>query len=192
MAIIKAGLLPSFFGSVARAGGLDCYIARMNDLAGKHIVLGLSGGIACYKAAELCRALVKDGATVQVVMTEAAEQFATAVTLQALSGRSHQVLTAVALASSTRVAVRVVSSQVSFRPLRAEEIAAYWASGEPQDKAGSYAIQGLAAVFVSQLQGSYSAVVGLPLCETAELLAEFAIPCWQSLPVHSQEVAGRG
>ncbi|MDP3750394.1 MAG: bifunctional phosphopantothenoylcysteine decarboxylase/phosphopantothenate--cysteine ligase CoaBC [Polaromonas sp.] len=57
------------------------------DLAGKHIVLGLSGGIACYKAAELCRALIKQGATVQVVMTEAAEEFITAVTLQALSGR---------------------------------------------------------------------------------------------------------
>lgn len=57
------------------------------DLAGKHILLGLSGGIACYKAAELCRALIKAGATVQVVMTEAAEQFITAVTLQALSGR---------------------------------------------------------------------------------------------------------
>ena len=57
------------------------------DLAGKHIVLGLSGGIACYKAAELCRGLIKQGATVQVVMTEAAEQFITAVTLQALSGR---------------------------------------------------------------------------------------------------------
>ncbi len=59
----------------------------MNELAGKHIVLGLSGGIACYKTAELCRALVKQGATVQVVMTEAAEHFITAVTLQALSGR---------------------------------------------------------------------------------------------------------
>jgi len=59
----------------------------MNDLAGKHIVLGLSGGIACYKAAELCRALVKQGATVQVVMTEAAEQFITPVTMQALSNR---------------------------------------------------------------------------------------------------------
>ena len=59
----------------------------MTDLAGKHIVLGLSGGIACYKAAELCRALIKQGATVQVVMTEAAEHFITAVTLQALSGR---------------------------------------------------------------------------------------------------------
>ena len=59
----------------------------MNDLAGKHIVLGLTGGIACYKAAELCRALVKEGATVQVVMTEASEQFITPVTMQALSGR---------------------------------------------------------------------------------------------------------
>jgi len=59
----------------------------MNDLAGKHIVLGLTGGIACYKAAELCRALIKEGATVQVVMSEAAQQFITAVTLQALSGR---------------------------------------------------------------------------------------------------------
>lgn len=59
----------------------------MNDLAGKHFVLGLTGGIACYKAAELCRALVKAGATVQVVMTEASEQFITPVTMQALSGR---------------------------------------------------------------------------------------------------------
>ncbi|MRD48953.1 bifunctional phosphopantothenoylcysteine decarboxylase/phosphopantothenate--cysteine ligase CoaBC [Caenimonas koreensis DSM 17982] len=59
----------------------------MNDLAGRHFVLGLSGGIACYKAAELCRALIKEGATVQVVMTEAAEQFITRVTMQALSGR---------------------------------------------------------------------------------------------------------
>jgi phosphopantothenoylcysteine decarboxylase/phosphopantothenate--cysteine ligase len=59
----------------------------MNDLAGKHIVLGLTGGIACYKAAELCRAMVKEGATVQVVMTEASEQFITPVTMQALSNR---------------------------------------------------------------------------------------------------------
>ena len=59
----------------------------MNDLAGKHIVLGLTGGSACYKAAELCRALVKEGATVQVVMTEAAAQFITPVTMQALSNR---------------------------------------------------------------------------------------------------------
>jgi phosphopantothenoylcysteine decarboxylase/phosphopantothenate--cysteine ligase len=67
------------------ASGLDGGEAL--DLAGKHIVLGLSGGIACYKAAELCRALIKAGAAVQVVMTEAAEQFITPVTMQALSGR---------------------------------------------------------------------------------------------------------
>jgi phosphopantothenoylcysteine decarboxylase / phosphopantothenate---cysteine ligase len=62
--------------------------ANMDDLKGKHIILGLSGGIACYKAAELCRAFVKEGATVQVVMTQAAEQFITPVTMQALSGRT--------------------------------------------------------------------------------------------------------
>lgn len=69
----------------ARAAGW--YIGRMDVLHGKHIVLGLSGGVACYKAAELCRLLVKAGASVQVVMTEAAEHFITPVTMQALSGR---------------------------------------------------------------------------------------------------------
>ncbi|SDI11779.1 septum formation protein [Pseudomonas flavescens] len=100
-------------------------------------------------------------------------------TLTALSGREHQVLTAVALISDERSSARVVTSSVRFKTLEQTQIEAYWATGEPRDKAGSYAIQGLAAVFVSQMQGSYSAVVGLPLCETAELLAEFAIPCWQ-------------
>ena len=70
------------------AGVSNCYIAAMSELAGKHIVLGLSGGIACYKAAEFCRALIKAGATVQVVMTDAATQFITPVTMQALSGRT--------------------------------------------------------------------------------------------------------
>src|SRR5690554_5019245 len=64
------------------------YIARMNDLAGNHLVLGLSGGIACYKAAELCRAQVKAGATVQAVMTEAAAHFISPTTMQALSARA--------------------------------------------------------------------------------------------------------
>ena len=102
-------------------------------------------------------------------------------TLRALSGRTHQVLTAVALASHERLTCRVVCSEVSFRTLSDAELAAYWASGEPRDKAGGYAIQGLAGIFVRQLQGSYSAVVGLPLCETAELLGEFGIACWQQV-----------
>ena len=101
-------------------------------------------------------------------------------TLAALSGREHEVMTAVALATGERVESRVVVSRVRMRPLRPGEAEAYWATGEPRDKAGGYGIQGLAAVFVSQLEGSYSAVVGLPLCETAQLLEVFGIPCWQS------------
>ena len=99
--------------------------------------------------------------------------------LRGLSGRSHQVLTAVALVSAQREAAQVVCSEVTMRALSDAEIAAYWASGEPCDKAGGYGIQGLAAVFVSRIEGSYSAVVGLPLCETAQLLGEFGIACWQ-------------
>jgi len=99
--------------------------------------------------------------------------------LTALSGNTHEVLTAVALASVERCEVLTVRSQVSFRTLTSDEIDAYWHSGEPLDKAGSYAIQGLGAVFVSHLEGSFSAVVGLPVCETAALLADFGIPCWQ-------------
>jgi septum formation protein len=101
--------------------------------------------------------------------------------LAALSGREHEVLTAVALLNQQRCESRVVTSRVRFRTITAQEAHAYWASGEPADKAGSYAIQGLAAVFVASLHGSYSAVVGLPLCESAELLGHFGIPCWQGL-----------
>ncbi|MCI8209062.1 septum formation protein Maf [Pseudomonas sp. S25] len=99
--------------------------------------------------------------------------------LAALSGREHEVLTAIALVTRQRCETRVVASRVRFRAVSGTEARAYWASGEPVDKAGSYAIQGLAAIFVEGLQGSYSAVVGLPLCETAELLGRFGIPCWQ-------------
>ncbi|QMV62562.1 Maf family protein [Pseudomonas berkeleyensis] len=100
-------------------------------------------------------------------------------TLNGLSGRSHQVMTAVALVSRDAEAAQIVCSDVTFRPLSEAEIAAYWASGEPCDKAGGYGIQGLAAVFVSRIEGSYSAVVGLPLCETAQMLGDFGIACWQ-------------
>jgi septum formation protein len=99
--------------------------------------------------------------------------------LARLSGREHQVLTAVALFDGARSEVVNVSAQVRFRPIEATEAQTYWATGEPLDKAGGYAIQGLGAVFVESLQGSYSAVVGLPLCETAALLERFGVPCWQ-------------
>lgn len=94
--------------------------------------------------------------------------------LQRLSGRSHQVLSAVALVAR-REAVRVNCSNVTFRTLSPADCAAYWETGEPRDKAGAYAIQGLAAMFITRLEGSYSGVMGLPLFETAELLQEFGI-----------------
>lgn len=98
--------------------------------------------------------------------------------LRQLSGRTHQVITAVALHSDTQQALRVSTTEVTFRALSDAEIAAYWETGEPQDKAGSYAIQGLGAVFVNEIRGSYSAVVGLPIEATCELLKEFGIPWW--------------
>lgn len=99
--------------------------------------------------------------------------------LKMLSGREHQVLTAIALLDLDRCESLVVTSLVRFREISTDEAAAYWTSGEPRDKAGGYGIQGLGAVFVAGLTGSYSAVVGLPLCETAQLLDHFGIPCWQ-------------
>lgn len=97
-----------------------------------------------------------------------------------LSGRRHRVLSAVAVISRTRNEVALSTSEVEFRELATDELDAYWQSGEPSGKAGAYAIQGLAAIFVKKLQGSYSGVMGLPLYETAQLLDRFTIPCWQS------------
>ncbi len=92
-----------------------------------------------------------------------------------LSGHTHQVMTAVARVDDDGCeASRLSVSHVTFRVLHDEEIDAYWASGEPADKAGGYAIQGYAAVFIARVEGSYSGVMGLPLYETAELLGEAA------------------
>lgn len=99
-------------------------------------------------------------------------------TLQALSSRSHQVMTGIAVAIDGYAEARLVTTEVTFRALRPDEIAAYVRSGEPMDKAGSYGIQGLGGIFVERLQGSYSAVVGLPLRETADLLAQAGYPVW--------------
>jgi septum formation protein len=100
--------------------------------------------------------------------------------LNLLSGRTHEVMTAVALISDRR-SVCVNVSQVSFRKLSDNDIKRYWASGEAHDKAGGYAIQGFAAAFVSNLSGSFSGVVGLPLFETCQLLVEHNVPIWQDL-----------
>jgi septum formation protein len=97
-----------------------------------------------------------------------------------LSGRSHEVLTAVALAARGEVNHRLSRSEVRFRHLSLTEAIAYWNTGEPRDKAGSYAVQGHGAVFIEHLSGSYSGVMGLPLFETAELLAAAGVSYWLS------------
>jgi septum formation protein len=93
--------------------------------------------------------------------------------LRRLSGRRHRVLTAVALADGSHINDVVNESQVRFRPMEGDEIRRYVATGEPLDKAGGYAVQGRAAIFIEEIHGSYSGIMGLPLFETALLLRSF-------------------
>jgi septum formation protein len=95
--------------------------------------------------------------------------------LGALSGRSHVVITAVAMAYGQRFETRVSESTVWMDVLDETRIRHYVASGEPMDKAGAYAVQGRAAAFITRIEGSYSGIMGLPLAETAELLALFGV-----------------
>jgi septum formation protein len=128
---------------------------------------------ACVLGADT--AVVLDGR----ILGKPADEAEALAMLAALSNREHEVLTAVAVVHEERCETRTVISRVRFREIPEDEARRYWASGEPCDKAGGYGIQGLGAVFVENLSGSYSAVVGLPLCETAEILQRFGIPCWQ-------------
>ena len=98
--------------------------------------------------------------------------------LAALGGRRHAVLTALALWHDGRLAEALSTSHVTFRAIGADEGRRYWASGEPAGKAGAYAIQGLGAVFVERLEGSFSGVMGLPLYETAALLDRAGVARW--------------
>jgi len=96
--------------------------------------------------------------------------------LRDLSGKTHQVHSAVAVKFDHQIETAVSTTEVQFRALEEQEIRNYVAGGEPRDKAGAYAVQGRAAVFVVSLSGSYSGVMGLPLYETSQLLAKFGYP----------------
>ncbi len=98
--------------------------------------------------------------------------------LRELAGRTHEVLTAVAVRSEHGLAAALSVSEVTFRALGEDECLRYWQTGEPLGKAGGYAIQGLAATFITRLTGSYSGVMGLPLAETATLLADAGVRIW--------------
>jgi len=95
--------------------------------------------------------------------------------LMLLSNRQHQVLTAIAAIQQNNLKTKLITTNVIFKALSNQEIRQYWQTGEPQDKAGSYGIQGIAGQFVKSIQGSYSAVVGLPLYETVGILSEFGL-----------------
>jgi len=100
--------------------------------------------------------------------------------LRQLSGRTHEVMTAIALRTASGLQSRISRSEVTFRAISAGEARGYWDTGEPLDKAGGYAIQGRAAVFITDLRGSFSGVMGLPLFETAELLNEAGVAHWSA------------
>jgi septum formation protein len=112
------------------------------------------------------------------VLGKPADEAEAAAMLAALSGRTHRVLTAVALRCGDAMETMLSRSEVRFRATTTEERAAYCRSGEPLDKAGGYGIQGRGAMFVEHLTGSYSGVVGLPLFETAALLARCGVTLW--------------
>ncbi|HEY9037059.1 MAG TPA: Maf family protein [Pseudomonadales bacterium] len=99
--------------------------------------------------------------------------------LDRLSGRWHRVHTGVAVLSPHGMSLCCVTTRVRMNSISRSDAQAYWASGEPLDKAGAYGIQGLGAVFIERIEGSYSAVVGLPLCETAALLVQHGVMTFQ-------------
>lgn len=138
--------------------------------------------LACEKAQAGVAVAEQDlpvlGADTIVVLNDAvlekpANEAVAAEMLAKLSGQTHRVMTAVALADARQILDCLVVTEVTFRTLSADDIAAYIASGEPMDKAGAYGIQGLGGNFVRKINGSYHAVVGLPLVETAELFSQF-------------------
>lgn len=102
--------------------------------------------------------------------------------LTLLSGREHQVMSAVCVMQGQRAELCLSITRVRFRTLSQQDIDAYWRSGEPEGKAGAYAVQGLGALFIEHLEGSYSGVVGLPIFETAALLQTFSVLTALSAP----------
>jgi septum formation protein len=141
-------------------------------------------GLASVKRLALAPKPVLGADTIVVINNEILEkpqsQEHAAEMLRKLAGTTHQVMTAVAMAADNKCEIKLSVTDVVFRSISEHEIAAYWESGEPRDKAGGYAIQGLGAVFVQQIRGSYTGVVGLPIEQTVLLLDEFAVLYWQS------------
>jgi septum formation protein len=151
----------------------EAYVARLAAAKAEAIWAGVADARPVLGADT---AVVLDGA----VLGKPGDEAEAVAMLERLSGRAHRVLTAVALRHAGGLDTRLSDSEVRFRATTAEERVAYCRTGEPFDKAGGYGIQGHAAVFVEELRGSYSGVVGLPLNETAALLTRCGIDFWLS------------
>lgn len=148
-----------------------CRLAREKALAGLAVANG-----------EQVRVIGSDTTVVVAgrILAKPADTEEAKAMLSRLSGRSHRVLTAVAVAFAGDCRVELVETRVHFRRLEAAEIDAYIDTGEPMDKAGGYGIQGRGGIFVSRIEGSYSAVVGLPLNETSRMLGQTGYPVWRA------------
>ena len=160
------------------AAGVDIDETRRPDESPNDMVLRLAAAKAMAADSDADIVIGSDTAVVlgDEVFGKPLDQADCLRMLSALSGRSHEVMTAVAVRSGARLTTAVSVTNVKFRGFGRDEALAYWQSGEPCDKAGAYGIQGRGGVFVKAIEGSYSGVVGLPVYETALLLAEAGLP----------------
>jgi septum formation protein len=166
--------------------------SRRDGEGGPEYVLRLAGEKArAVRARHLDLPVLAADTTVDVdgeILEKPASEADALRMLGLLSGREHLVHTGICAISAEAPTALVCSTEVRFRPISRAEMRAYWASGEPQGKAGAYAIQGLGAVFVERINGSYSGVMGLPLFETARLLRAHGIAVWDGqLPATAGE-----
>ncbi len=169
----EAPRYPADVDETPRAGETaDAYVLRVAREKAQ-AALGITGvrRLASRPVLAADTTVVRDDA----ILGKPANATAAVRMLESLAGRAHRVLTAVAVTSGDEIETRISESRVWFRALTPEEIRRYVATGESNDKAGAYAVQGRAAAFITRIEGSYSGIMGLPLAETAELLRSHGI-----------------
>ncbi len=163
-------------GVAFTAAGVDIDESRYDDEPVADMVIRLAAAKAAIARTDLDLSVPVIGADTAVaiddrVLGKPGSQQEALEMLACLSGRAHKVVTGVALDHAAKVNTATSVTEVRFREISPDEAEAYWQSGEPQDKAGAYAVQGIGGIFVESISGSYSGVVGLPVFETAALLA---------------------
>jgi septum formation protein len=171
---VRHQIVPADIDETPRSGEMATdYVQRMALEKAQRVML-LSKSSTPVLGADTC--VVCDG----TIFGKPSQRDEAMDMLGALSGKSHWVHTAVAVAYQGDFALQISSTEVVFRKLPKQECLIYWETGEPIDKAGSYAIQGYGSVFVESIAGSYSGVVGLPIKETYLLLKKFGVPIWHA------------